>query len=136
MFEDIVIIHRQMGSKTVGKKSDGLGSFSGVDLSSWVVWKTCLREMAIGTSSQRVRPLFVKKSDQVYTGLQAYQFFLEVISGLHSPIIGETEVMGQVKEMNSALGDLVRQGEASVVQITVSKFINCAPAFLAISNAS
>jgi glutamyl-tRNA reductase len=36
---------------------------------------------------------------QTYFGLEAYRFFLEVVCGLHSPIVGETEVMGQFKDL-------------------------------------
>lgn len=57
-------------------------------------WATCLREIAffpqeIGLSEAA--------DAEVYTGEAAYQFCLEVICGLKSPLLGETEVMGQFK---------------------------------------
>lgn len=60
----------------------------------WPVWNTCLRSLAI------VDPTFeaeAEPKDQVYSGQQAYQFLLELICGLHSPVVGETEVFGQFK---------------------------------------
>jgi len=60
----------------------------------WVNWSTCLRQMAIGFEEAVSRSL-----SETYLEADAYRFFLEVISGLHSPIIGETEVMGQFKDL-------------------------------------
>ena len=34
---------------------------------------------------------------QIYQGVEAYHFCLEVLCGLHSPLVGETEVFGQFK---------------------------------------
>lgn len=35
---------------------------------------------------------------EVFEGSNAYRFVLEVITGLHSPIFGETEILGQFRE--------------------------------------
>lgn len=61
-----------------------------------LVWKTCLREIAI-LDSRDLRPEDLRPEDEVYTRQEAYEFLLEVICGLHSPLVGETEVMGQFK---------------------------------------
>jgi glutamyl-tRNA reductase len=63
--------------------------------SSWSFWETCLRRLAFGTSDQAVESL--EPGDEIYQGEKAYEFLLEVICGLHSPIKGETEVQGQFK---------------------------------------
>lgn len=61
-----------------------------------LVWKTCLREIAI-LDSRQIQAELLEPDDEVYTRQQAYEFLLEVICGLHSPLVGETEVMGQFK---------------------------------------
>lgn len=61
------------------------------------VWKTCLREIAI-LDSRQVRAEVLQAGDQLYLREDGYAFLLEVICGLHSPILGETEVLGQFKK--------------------------------------
>lgn len=54
------------------------------------VWSTCLRSLAFSSQKEEAH-------DEVYQREQAYRFLLEVICGMHSPIVGETEVFGQFK---------------------------------------
>jgi len=61
-----------------------------------LVWKTCLREIAI-LDGRQVRSEDLKADDQIYSRQDGYRFLLEVICGLHSPLVGETEVLGQFK---------------------------------------
>jgi glutamyl-tRNA reductase len=59
-----------------------------------LVWGTCIRQIAftsIDTDDLQT------ESDEVFIGFEAYKFCLEIISGLHSPVFGETEVLGQFK---------------------------------------
>lgn len=58
------------------------------------VWATCLRSLAFVKSPAEV---VTEAHDEVYVGPKAYVFLLEIICGLHSPIVGETEVFGQFK---------------------------------------
>jgi len=63
-------------------------------------WQTCLR-----------RIVFLKRAElswipqdpnlKLYTGPEAYRFLLEVICGLQSPLVGETEVMGQFRKFRN-----------------------------------
>ncbi len=57
------------------------------------VWSTCLRSLAF-TSCDTL----AQAHDQVYQRNEAYHFLLEIICGMHSPILGETEVFGQFKK--------------------------------------
>jgi glutamyl-tRNA reductase len=68
----------------------------GISIGSWFHFKTCLRNIMVGPKDGLG---FWKESegDEIYQGEKAYQFLLEVISGLHSSLIGETEILGQFK---------------------------------------
>lgn len=85
MLESLVIAHSTSG------ELEGLDFNS----SNWLRWNTCVRQIAIGFGNhdQEVR------KETTFVGPQAYGFFLEVVSGLHSPLVGETEVMGQFREL-------------------------------------
>jgi len=61
------------------------------------VWKTCLREIAI-LDSKQIGSADLRDGDQLHLREDGYAFLLEVICGLHSPILGETEVLGQFKK--------------------------------------
>jgi len=63
-------------------------------------WQTCLR-----------RIIFLRRSDleprissglEIYSGREAYQLLLEVICGLHSPLVGENAVMGQFRKFRTS----------------------------------
>lgn len=58
------------------------------------VWQTCLRTIKI---SFEPSALNLMDGFDAYKSEQAYRFLLEVVSGLHSPVLGETEVLGQFK---------------------------------------
>ena len=52
---------------------------------------------------QDLNVLPIQLSDyEVYREEEAYQFLLEVVCGLHSPLLGETEVLGQFREFIKA----------------------------------
>lgn len=80
-----------------------------------VIWSlsTCLRSLQIFTTSYFESHLKDKVENcsqiEIYKNEKAYAFLLEIICGLHSPIIGETEVMGQfrasLKEFHSQESD-------------------------------
>lgn len=75
-----------------------------VPTATLATFKTCLRLMHFAWLHDGEE---LERSDdyQVFYGEKAYQFLLEVICGLHSPVIGETEVFGQYKAFlqNSAI---------------------------------
>jgi glutamyl-tRNA reductase len=78
MLKDFHLIHR---------RKPHMSSLEGT-----LVWETCLRSISF---SAQPHPAHV--SDEIFSNQFAYQFLLEVICGLHSPVVGETEVFGQFK---------------------------------------
>jgi glutamyl-tRNA reductase len=57
-----------------------------------LVWRTCVRQVALVDESHPV-----PEEAAAWHGEGAYAHLLEVICGLHSPIVGETEVLHQFK---------------------------------------
>jgi glutamyl-tRNA reductase len=87
MRSKLIVIHRSLGEA-------GAKPFSAV--TNGAVWTTCLRSIAISAT-----PAFAEQvlpSDQVFEGLAGYEFVLETVCGLMSPVKGETEVHGQFKK--------------------------------------
>ena len=65
-----------------------------------LLWATCLRQIKILPEGAKADAL---PTDVLYSGEKAYQFLLEVICGLHSPLAGETEVFGQFKDFVASI---------------------------------
>ena len=62
----------------------------------WFNWQTCLRQIALGHQDWDLQ---TQHPVQVYHGKDAYRFLLEIGCGLHSPMVGETEVFGQFRKL-------------------------------------
>jgi glutamyl-tRNA reductase len=62
-----------------------------------IVWRTCLREVAF-VRREGFRADLLHSGDSMLDGADAYRVLLEVVCGLRSPLLGETEVMGQFRE--------------------------------------
>ncbi|MCC6137062.1 MAG: hypothetical protein IT287_00385 [Bdellovibrionaceae bacterium] len=62
------------------------------------VFQTCLRLIQLRWGEDS---LVVPKGFDLLTGEKAYQFLLETVCGLHSPVVGETEVFGQFKNFKN-----------------------------------
>ncbi|MGE0762935.1 MAG: hypothetical protein AB7N80_06630 [Bdellovibrionales bacterium] len=75
----------------------------GAEFPEWALWGTCLRQIAVGLGNFTSPSL--EKEDQVLVDLEAYRLLLEVVCGLHSPVLGETEVFGQFKRFVEQLKD-------------------------------
>ena len=62
-------------------------------------WQTCLRRIVLLPKSEIATLTWtLPESAEVYEGQAAYNFLLEVVCGLRSPLVAETAVMGQFKE--------------------------------------
>lgn len=83
MLTDLCIVHRRKPNTFTPEEAVG------------PVWATCLRSLLF-TKVEKGEPV-AQLSDDFFIGADAYKFLLEVVCGLHSPIIGETEVFGQFK---------------------------------------
>ena len=79
---------------SVAQQSAGAGSWP----DSALVWRTCVREIAL---VDRRSPL--PAGARVWHDEAAYAHLLEVICGLDSPMIGETEVLHQFKVFTAGL---------------------------------
>jgi glutamyl-tRNA reductase len=75
----LAILHREPGLSPVGPGE--------------AVWRTCLREVAFVDP----RALVVDGPGQRLDEGAAYQLLLEILCGLQSPMVGETQVLGQFK---------------------------------------
>jgi glutamyl-tRNA reductase len=64
------------------------------------VWRTCLREILFFNDAADA----TRVGQPIVEG-DAYHLLLEIICGLRSPMLGETQVMGQFKTFLGTLGD-------------------------------
>jgi hypothetical protein len=80
------LVHRE-GAGTA-RERDGFRAEVGL---AGIVLETCLRRLAFG--SGQPPPL----SGELLTGADAYQLLLEIIAGLRSAVVGETNIAGQFR---------------------------------------
>lgn len=73
------------------------GELSGFS-SDWLEWKTCLRHILIGREELLQEDLHLQSETEIYKGVSGIQFLMEIASGLHSPMVAETEVFGQYRK--------------------------------------
>jgi glutamyl-tRNA reductase len=89
MTQEFIVLHRSGPDRY--RLRDEVVAFS---------FMTCLRHVVIAEES--VIADLAPQGGDVLRGEEAYRFVLEVICGLHSPLIGETEVAGQFKNAVAA----------------------------------
>jgi len=88
VLENLIVLHHP-------KKSGETWPAASNDLE----WQTCLRRIVLLHKSEK--PALVPTLPDIaelYEGQAAYNFLLEVVCGLRSPLVAETAVMGQFKE--------------------------------------
>ncbi len=87
MVEDLVIWHQPL---TRG--------YEPAQRPAGLYWRTCLRQIALLDPIQEKNQFIIPETAERYAAGQAYRFLLEVVCGLHSPMVGETEVLGQYRD--------------------------------------
>jgi glutamyl-tRNA reductase len=92
----LFVYHYSKNSKNGSKDFDLM---SGSDHQDTVLFETCLRKVWLSYNdlTSEVTNLNNLNSVQTLQDDEAYAFLLEVLCGLQSPLIGETEVFGQFK---------------------------------------
>jgi len=88
MLSDLILLHRRQGP-SIAEPAPALAGES-------LLWRTCLRQILIGPAAV-LDDVELHPEDHVYRGDEAFRFCLEIVCGLHSPLVGETEVFGQFK---------------------------------------
>jgi glutamyl-tRNA reductase len=84
MWQELSIVHSKPDSQT------------GVDL----LWRTCLRQIHfLPPGSIYGTPV---SKGEFYRGIEVHRFLVEICSGLHSPLLGETEVYGQFRDFRAS----------------------------------
>jgi glutamyl-tRNA reductase len=87
MWASLVILH----SHKLGRSQETVEGL--------VDWHTCMRSVYIGDQRLLCTASYYTLYDyEVYTGYKAYSFLLEIVSGVHSKLYGETEVQSQFNE--------------------------------------
>jgi glutamyl-tRNA reductase len=91
-------------------------------IAAGAVWRTCLRQIAFfeETSFQ----FTCEQEDEILRGSEALRFLLEVLTGLHSPVLGETEVLGQFRnfiELRKTLGDALFSEHRKWLQFLITE---------------
>src|SRR5690606_17256802 len=81
----------------------------GPEFAEGTLFETCMRRMVLAfmadESFVNLRGHTQKAEDTIYRSEKAYQFLLEVVCGLKSPVKGETEVQGQFRDFIESLGE-------------------------------
>lgn len=88
MLDDLVVIHDQTGRE----------DFLPPALNS-LRWQTCLRRIVLLNQAENKFLITSAGADsEIYRGKDSYRFLLEVVCGLRSPLIAETQVLGQFRD--------------------------------------
>jgi glutamyl-tRNA reductase len=98
MNHELVLLHRAGSVRFEFGKPAAESACDSIVTDSFFSFETCMRHILLLSSDslgEFADP--IREGDQVFKGEEAYRFLLEVICGLHSPLIGETEVYGQLK---------------------------------------
>jgi glutamyl-tRNA reductase len=88
VLDDLVVIHDQTGTEDfLPPALNGL------------CWQTCLRRIVLLNQAENRSVIAAARAgSEVYRGKDSYRFLLEVVCGLRSPLIAETEVLGQFRD--------------------------------------
>lgn len=99
---DFIVVHRPF-SNQVEKRVENSPLNEGGER-PFLVWKTCLRQIFF-IESTTLSGFELQRDDQVFVDLEAESFLAQVLCGLKSPLVGETEVFGQFKIWWKSISD-------------------------------
>lgn len=89
MWQELTIVHNpREAEKGAGRSAEKTAAAP----AHAVLWQTCLRELFFLAPGD-----FEHGPGDTFRGLDAHRFLVEICSGLHSPLFGETEVFGQFR---------------------------------------
>jgi glutamyl-tRNA reductase len=120
VFQDLMLVHRATPAESSAHARAPL-PYDG-DL---VLWETCLRKILVGPTAAFdgvMDSISVEEGDEIYTGVDAYRFLLEILCGLRSRILGENEIVGQFKKrfLEMPLAPAFRSRFAKLPQMLLS----------------
>lgn len=94
---ELILIHRPRNGNPLEETLQPVVEVGASSLGA-PIWSTCLRQIGFVHSRdfQQISSQ-IRAADEVYQGEAAFGFILEVVCGLKSPLLGETEVQGQFK---------------------------------------
>ena len=107
IFNGFTVVHQKLGAITQPDRSQADGdcrvelSIEGFSKDAFI-FRSCQRRLSVFFGAPSALNLVghdakTQAHTQVYTGIAAYAFLLQVATGLESEMIGETEVFGQLK---------------------------------------
>lgn len=133
---DLVIIHRSHRPdspvvRSAARADKGLSVpadlASGFQAQSFLMWETCRRQIFFSEDGRLQDPGLSEMLSgpeshfayELYRGLDAEEFLVEVLCGLKSPLVGETEVFGQFRNwwQNLQDGDFKNKFSPRIQQI-------------------
>jgi glutamyl-tRNA reductase len=105
--EDILLIHKTANTNLKEPTLSGI-------ISQSLTWKTCLRQISFLPPSHIHAGVLLKNMNaedhgvEILKSEEALKFLIEILCGLHSPIVGETQVFGQFKLFAD---EMIQQGQ-------------------------
>ena len=102
MWENLELIHFKHSQSSQPQQTQECWSRLSSGFPDYFLWQTCLRNVLVSDSCitppfQGIRKKTLGSLGEYYTGYSAYRFLLEIVLGLHSDILGETEVFHQFR---------------------------------------
>lgn len=94
---NFTVLHRPKTTRLTEKDRGPIAAAS--------VWATCLREIAFFDEDPSQLSPETVKGLEIHQEEAAVIFLLEILCGLHSPVLGETEIMSQFKAYFSNLSE-------------------------------
>jgi glutamyl-tRNA reductase len=74
---------------------------SDLDLHNNLVWTTCRRQLIFSLEAEATASQLPMEKWQQVDGFEAEALLIEILCGLHSPVVAETEILGQFRDFVS-----------------------------------